>query len=129
MIENGRIAFLTDYHFLLDSFSWLKTVILQEWVGNPLETDSIKSQISSKNPVEEKDSTKRHQQRHHQRQPVNSNFSYRWSPANLTCNVYFYRFLYLYITNLVIFRKNNADKTVNQEQTTPKDHSYRVYIV
>ena len=29
---------------------------------------------------------------------VNSNFPYRWSPANLTFNNYFYLFLYLYIT-------------------------------
>ena len=29
---------------------------------------------------------------------VNSNFSYRWSPARLTFNNYFYLFLYLYIT-------------------------------
>ena len=56
-------------------------------------------------------------------------FPYRWSPADLTFNVYFYRVLYLYMTNLVIFRKNNVDKTVKQEQTAPKDESYRVYIV
>ena len=35
----------------------------------------------------------------------------------------------VYITNLVIFRENNVDKTVNQEQTAPEDHSYRVYVV
>ena len=29
---------------------------------------------------------------------VNSNFTYRWSPASLTFNNYFYLFLYLYIT-------------------------------
>ena len=29
---------------------------------------------------------------------VNSNFPYRWSPASLTINKYFYLFLYLYIT-------------------------------
>ena len=29
---------------------------------------------------------------------VNSNFLYRWSPASLTFNNYFYLFLYLYIT-------------------------------
>ena len=29
---------------------------------------------------------------------VNSNFQYRWSPASLTFNNYFYLFLYLYIT-------------------------------
>ena len=29
---------------------------------------------------------------------VNSNFPYRWSPAGLTLNIYFYLFLYLYIT-------------------------------
>ena len=29
---------------------------------------------------------------------VNSNFPYRWTPASLTFNNYFYLFLYLYIT-------------------------------
>ena len=29
---------------------------------------------------------------------MNSNFPYRWSPASLTFNNYFYLFLYLYIT-------------------------------
>ena len=29
---------------------------------------------------------------------VNSNFQYRWSPASLTFNIYFYLFLCLYIT-------------------------------
>ena len=29
---------------------------------------------------------------------VKSNFPYRWSPANLSFNNYFYLFLYLYIT-------------------------------
>ena len=29
---------------------------------------------------------------------VNSNFTYRWSPASLTFNSYFYLVLYLYIT-------------------------------
>ena len=29
---------------------------------------------------------------------VNSNFPYRWSPASLTFNNYFYLFLYIYIT-------------------------------
>ena len=33
---------------------------------------------------------------------VNSNFPYRWSPACLTFNNYFYLFLYLYITSITI---------------------------
>ena len=33
---------------------------------------------------------------------VNNNFPYRWSPASLTFNIYFYRFVYLYITRLTI---------------------------
>ena len=37
---------------------------------------------------------------------VNSNFPYRWSPASLTFNNYFYLFLYLYITRITI--NNNA---------------------
>ena len=34
------------------------------------------------------------------------NFPYRWSPASLTFNNYFYLFLYLYITSITI--NNNA---------------------
>ena len=37
---------------------------------------------------------------------VNSNFPFRWSPASLTFNNYFYLFLYLYITRINI--NNNA---------------------
>ena len=37
---------------------------------------------------------------------VNSNFPYRWSPASLTFNNYFYLFLYLYLTKITI--NNNA---------------------
>ena len=33
---------------------------------------------------------------------VNSYFPYRWSPASLTFNIYFYLFLYLYITRITI---------------------------
>ena len=33
---------------------------------------------------------------------VNSNFPYRWSPASLTFNNYFYLFLYLYITRISV---------------------------
>ena len=33
---------------------------------------------------------------------VSSNFPYRWSPASLTFNNYFYLFLYLYITRITI---------------------------
>ena len=37
---------------------------------------------------------------------VNSNFPYRWSPASLSFNNYFYLFLYLYIMRITI--NNNA---------------------
>ena len=33
---------------------------------------------------------------------VNSNFPYRWSPASLTFNIYFYLFLYIYMTRNTI---------------------------
>ena len=33
---------------------------------------------------------------------VNSFFPYRWSPASLTINIYFYLFSYLYITRITI---------------------------
>ena len=37
---------------------------------------------------------------------LNSNFPYRWSPASLTFNNYFYLFLHLYIARITI--NNNA---------------------
>ena len=33
---------------------------------------------------------------------MNSYFPYRWSPGSLTFNIYFYLFLYLYITRITI---------------------------
>ena len=71
-------------------------------LGNPSETDPIKSKISSRHLVGKgtaqkgtiKDTTSDSQ--------VNSNFPYRWSPASLTFNNYFYLFLYLYITRITI---------------------------
>ena len=33
---------------------------------------------------------------------VNSHFPYRWSQASLTFNIYFYLFLYLYITRIAV---------------------------
>ena len=42
---------------------------LKKWVGKFSETDSYKSQISSKTSRGKMDSTKGHHQRHHRRQP------------------------------------------------------------
>ena len=44
---------------------------------------------------------------------VNSNFPYRWSPASLTLNNYFYLFLYLYITRITI--NNNTPHLKSQK--------------
>ena len=63
----------------------------------PSETDSIKSQISSKTSRGEKGSIKRRHQRHHSDSQVNSYFPYRWSPTSLTLNIYFCLFLYMYL--------------------------------
>ena len=53
----------------------------QKYVGKPSETDSVKSQISSKASLGKTDSTKRHHQRHHQRQPGN------WHTGNISAAV------------------------------------------
>ena len=103
--------------------------MMQKLVRNPSETDSIKSQISFKTSVGKRKAQKDTNEDITSDSQVNSNFPYRWSPANLTFNVYFTDILYLYITNLVIFRENNVDKTVNRGQMAPRNHSYRVYIV
>ena len=68
----------------------------------PSDTDSIKSNISSKTSRGKKDSTKRHHHRHHQRQPGEQHFPIELVRASLTFNNYFYLFLYLYITRITI---------------------------
>ena len=74
-------------------------------VGKPSETDSIKSQISSKTSRGKTDRTKRRHRRHHQRQPREQQF-----PASLTFNIYFYLFLYLYITRITINNGTHIEK-------------------
>ena len=49
---------------------------------------------------------------------MNSNFPYRWSPASLTFNNYFYLFLYLYITRITI--NNNAPHLKSQKNQKKK---------
>ena len=52
---------------------------------------------------------------------VNSNFPYRWSPASLTFNNYFYQFLYLYINRITI---NNNTPHLN----SPKNQNKRAAL-
>ena len=52
---------------------------------------------------------------------VNSDFPYRWSPASLTFNNYFYLFLYLYITWITTY--NNAPHL-----KSPKNHNRRAAL-
>ena len=69
----------------------------------PSETDSIQSQIISKpRHLVGKHSTKNTIKDISSDSQVNSNFSYRWSPVTLIFNIYFYPFLYLYITRRTI---------------------------
>ena len=51
-----------------------KLYAMEESVGKPTETDSIKSKTSSKTLRGKKDSTKRHHHKHHQRQPGEQQF-------------------------------------------------------
>ena len=51
---------------------------------------------------------------------VNSNVPYRWSPANLTFNKYFYQFLYLYKTRITINNNTSHLKSPkNQKKKSP----------
>ena len=52
---------------------------------------------------------------------VNSDFPYRWSPANLTFNNYFYLFLYLYITTITI-------NTIMPHLKSPKNKNRRAAL-
>ena len=112
---------LGKYIFVTFSIPTFIQTILQKYVGKPSETDSIKSQISSKTSRGKKRTAqKRHHHRHQKRQ-VNSNFPYRWSTANLSSNNYFYLFLYLYITWLTI---NNNTPNLK----SPKDQNRRAAL-
>ena len=51
---------------------------------------------------------------------VNSNFPYRWSPSSLTFNNYFYLFLYLYITRIIINNNTPHLKSPKNQNRTVK---------
>ena len=70
------------------------------------ETESIKFKISSKTSRGKRTAQKDTIIDITSDSQVNSNFPYRWSPASLTFNNYFYLCLYLYITRITI--NNNA---------------------
>ena len=91
--------------------------LVERVVGKPSETDPIKFKISSKTSRGKKDSTKRHHQRYHKRQPGEQQFPTRWSPASLTFNNYFYLLLYICITRITI--NNNAPHL-----KSPKNQNY-----
>ena len=80
--------------------------ILIWYARKPSDTNPIKSNISSKTTRGKKNCTKRHHHRHHQRQPGEQHFPIELVRASLTFNNYFYLFLYLYITRIII--KNNT---------------------
>ena len=78
--ENTLIEFVESHKHLGVTFSsngnWHTHIenILKSSQGKPSETDSIKFKISSKTPRGKNDSTKRHHQRHHKRQPGEQQF-------------------------------------------------------
>ena len=84
----------------------------------PSETDLIKSQISSETPRGKKDSIKRIIKDITSDSQVNSYFPYRWSPASLTFNIYFYLFRCLRIT------KNNDTSHLK----SPKNQNRRAAL-
>ena len=67
----------------------LRMQVLARVGRKPSDTDSIKSQISPKTSRGKKDSTKDAIKDITSDSQVNSYFSYRWSPASLTINIYF----------------------------------------
>ena len=108
-----------DHHETQEEGYFFMTVIIIREVGNPSETDSTKFKISSKTweKGQHKKDTIIYITSDSQ---VNSNFPYRWSPASLTSNNYFYLFLYLTITRITI--NNNAQhlksrKNLNRRAT------------
>ena len=55
---------------------------------------------------------------------VNSYFPYMWPPASLTFNIYFYLFLYLYITRIAIYVTGYSKDTILPD--TPKSKKTRL---
>ena len=53
---------------------------------------------------------------------VNCNFPYRWSPASLTFNIYFYLFLYLHIRRITT--NNNTPHLKSPKTKTEEPPSY-----
>ena len=70
-----------------------RKLLRQKLVETPSETDSIKSQISPKTSR----GTVQKTPSHHQRQQVNSNFPYKWSPASLTYLASIFNYIYIHI--------------------------------
>ena len=69
----------------------------------PLETDSIKSKISSKTSRGKRTAQKDIIKDITSDSQVSSNFPYRWSSARLTFNIYFYLFsVFIYVTRITI---------------------------
>ena len=96
---------------------WSSAVLVELAKRNPSETESIKSQISSKTSSGKKTAQKDTIKDITSDSQLNSNFPYRWSPASLTFNIYYFLFLYLYITRITI--NNNTphlDSTKNQNR-------------
>ena len=71
-------------------------------MGKPSETDSIKSQISSKTSRWKRTAQKDAVKGITSDSQVNSYFPYRVSQASQTISIYFYLFLYLYISRITI---------------------------
>ena len=91
------------WHFILKLYLIHLTVFIQK---SRKENPQKLTQLSSRSHPRKKNSTKRTIIDITSDSQVNSNFPYRWSPASLTFNNYFYLFLYLYIT--WITTNNNA---------------------
>ena len=95
-----------------------KKRIEQKHVGKPLETDSIRSQISSTTSCGKRTAHKDTIIDITSDSQVNCHLPDRWSPAGLIFSIYFYLFLYLYITRITI---NNDTLHLN----SPKNQNRR----
>ena len=76
-----------------------------------LRNVSVKSQISFKTPVGKRTAHKYAIKDKTCDSQVYSYLPYRWSPANLTFNICFYLFLYLYITRIMVINGTPHQKS------------------
>ena len=110
--NNGNSCFILSELFPLDHLrcNFVSALYLESRKENPQKLTQLSSRSHPRHLVGKRTAQKDTIIDITSDSQVNSNSPYRWSPASLTFNNYFYLFLYLYITSITI---NNNDTLWN----------------